>query len=151
MTKKINYEDDIFTLSLLVRSLNDMLRLDIDPEFFLRRIESDIAFLDSAINRIYQILSSGPFFVKRHEYLLSMQRLKRSFVDLLGAIADKRLPFAEHLAGSLEAFRRMSDAHAEDLNAISSALSQTKGQEEEHIVSEDEFKNLLSPMEEGQG
>ena len=151
MTKKINYEDDIFTLSLLVRGLSDMLRLEIDPEFFLRRIEGDIAFLDSAINRIYQILTSGPFFVKRHEYLLSMQRLKKAFVDLLNAIVDKRYPFAEHMVGSLEAFRRMSGSHAEDLSAISSALSQTKGQEEEHIVSEDEFKNLLSPMEEGQG
>ena len=151
MTKKINYEDDIFTLSLLVRNLTDMLKLDIDPEFFLRRIESDIVFLDGAIGRVYQILTSGPFFVKRHEYLQSMQRLKRSFVELLSAIVDRRFPFAEHMSGSVDAYRRMCDAHNEDLSAINSSLSQTKGQEEEHIVSTDEFKNLLSPMEEGQG
>jgi hypothetical protein len=151
MTKKINYEDDIFTLSLMVRSLSDMLKLEIDPEFFLRRIESDIAFLDSAIGRVYQILTTGPFFVKRHEYLQSMQRLKRSFVELLSAVIDRRFPFAEHMTGSVEAFRRMSETHTADLSSINASLSQTKGQEEEHIVSEDEFKNLLSPMEEGQG
>jgi hypothetical protein len=151
MTKKINFEDDIFTLSLLVRNLTDMLKLEIDPEFFLRRIESDIAFLDGAISRVYQILTSSPFFVKKHEYLQNMQRLQRSFVELLSAVVDKRLPFAEHLSGSMEAYRRMCDDHNEDLSAINSSLSQSKGQEEEHIVSADEFKNLLSPMEEGQG
>jgi len=43
MTRKINYEDDIFSLALQVRCLQDMLKLEIDPEFFRERVLGDIA------------------------------------------------------------------------------------------------------------
>jgi hypothetical protein len=149
MTRKINYEDDIFTLSLLVRTLRDILKLEIDPEFFKERVVADIAFLDSAINRVYQSLAASPFFVKRTDYLKAMQRLKRTFADLLDDISGRRTPFAEYLAGMEERCRGMSEAHARDALEIRSSLSQPGGLEEEHMVSEDEFKILLSPQEEG--
>ena len=38
MTRRINYEDDIFTLALQVRCLQDTLKLEIDPELFRERI-----------------------------------------------------------------------------------------------------------------
>jgi hypothetical protein len=145
MTKKINYEDDIFSLSLLIRGLSDIVKLEIDPEFFRDRIEGDIRFIDGAIRRIYESLAGGPFFVKRHEYLKGMQRLKRAFVELLDAILDKRVAFAEYLSGSLENLRQMRDVHDRDIGDIRSSLSQSKGMEQEHIISEDEYKILLSP------
>ncbi len=149
MTKKINYEDDIFTLSLLVRTLRDVLKLEIDPEFFKDRVVADIAFLDSAINRVYQSLAAGPFFLKRSDYLKAMQRLKRTFADLMDDISARRVPFAECLAGMEERCRGLSEAHSRDVLEIRSALSQSGGMEKEHMVSEDEFKILLSPQEEG--
>ena len=149
MTRKINYEDDIFTLSLLVRTLGDVLKLEIDPEFFRERVETDISFLDSATNRIHQSLAASPFFLKKTEYLLAMQRLKRSFSELLGDIASRKLPFAEFLPGGETRYRGMADAHARDALEIRSSLTQDGGGEEEHMVSEDEFKILMSPPDEG--
>ncbi len=149
MTRKINYEDDIFTLSLLTRTLRDMLKLEIDPEFFKERVSGDIVFLDSSINRVYQALDASPFFLKRSDYLKALQRLKRSFVDLLDDITARRVPFAEFLAGMEERCRGMSEAHGRDVLSIRSSLSQQGAAEEEHMVSEDEFKILLSPQEEG--
>ncbi len=149
MTRKINYEDDIFTLSLLVRTLRDVLKLEIDPEFFKERVVTDITFLDSSINKVYQSLVESPFFLKRSDHLKSMQKLKRSFAGLLDDIAGRRTPFAEFLAGIEERCRGLSEAHTRDAQEIRSSLSQSGVMEEEHMVSEDEFKILLSPHEEG--
>jgi hypothetical protein len=149
MTRKINYEDDIFTLSLLLRTLGDVLKLEIDPEFFRERVESDIAFLDTAIGRIHQTLAASPFFLKKSEYLKGLQRLKRSFADLLKEIAAHTLPFAEFLPGAESRYAALAEAHARDALEIRTSLSQSGTGEEEQMVSEDEFKILMSPPEEG--
>jgi hypothetical protein len=150
MTKRINYEDDIFSISLLVRSLTDILRLDIDPELFKDRIAGDIAFVDAGINRIYDSLVSGPLFLKRDEHLKGLQRLMRSFTIVLDSIIEKRVPFAEFLVAYQGRHQTMRDAHETHAGEIRSQLSQKISRDEEHIVSEDEFKILLSPPDEGQ-
>ncbi len=147
MTKKINYEDDIFTLSLLVRNLSDILKLEIDAEFFRERIDGDIAFIDATARRIHESLAESPVFLKRQEYLKGMQRMQRSFIGLLEAILEKRFPFAEFLQGQADRYRAIREAHEKDLGDINSALSRSSGLEEQHMVSENEFKILLSPTE----
>ena len=149
MTRKTNYEDDIFTLGVIVRSLTDILRLEIDPEYFRERVAADIAFVDSAVNRIQDSLGGGSFLLKRNEYLRAIQKVKRSFVDLLDSILDKRVAFAEHLEGLRERYVEMRQAHEMDIAQIRSTLSQSKSTDEEHIVSADEYKFLLTPTEEG--
>jgi hypothetical protein len=147
MTKKINFEDDIFTLSLLVRNLSDILKLEIDAEFFRDRIDGDVSFIDTAARRIHESLAESPLFLKRQEYLKGMQRMKRSFIGLLDAILEKRLPSAEFLLGQADRYRAIRAAHEKDLEEITAALSKSSGLEEQHMVSENEFKILLSPTE----
>jgi hypothetical protein len=150
MTKKINFEDDIFALFLLLRGISDIVKLDIDAEFFAERIDGDIHFVDAAMRRVFESLSGGPFFLKRHEYLKSMQRLKRSFVELLDCLAEKRVPFSEFLSQAAGGYRDMRDAHERDISDIRASLSESVGLEEENMVSENEYKILLSPSEETQ-
>jgi len=150
MTKKINYEDDIFAISLLLRGVSDIVKLDIDAEFFVERVDGDIRFIDSAIRRVFQSLSSGPFFLKRHDYLKDLQRLKRSFVELLDSLVEKRVPFSEFLSASAGRYREMRSANESDISDIRSRLSDSAGLEEEHMVSENEYKILLSPNDETQ-
>jgi hypothetical protein len=148
MTKKINYEDDIFSLNLFVRNLSDILKLDIDPDLFRERVQGDIAFLDLAINRLFESLEGGPLFLKRDEHLKEMQRLKRSFVALLDSLIDGQAPISQFLLPFHGHFKGMREAHDRDVSNIRSLLSRTASRDEEHIVSEDEFKILLSPPEE---
>ncbi len=148
MTKKINFEDDIFAISLLQRAVSDIVKLDVDPEFFSERVEGDIAYIDAAMRRVSASLSSGPFFVKRQDYFKDMLRLKRSFVELLDSILDKRVPFAISLSRSFPAYRAMREANEKDVSEIRARLSEPAGLEEEHMVSADEYKILLSPTDE---
>jgi hypothetical protein len=149
MTRRINYEDDIFSLALQVRCLRDMLRLEIDPEFFRERVLGDLAYLDATIGRICAGLRASPTFVGRQEHLKEVQKLKRAFAEALGEILQKRAPFAQHLLDRLDGIQEMQAAHLRDAAELRALLSgqATGPQEEEHMVSAEELKILFAPPE----
>lgn len=150
MTRKINYEDDIFSLALLVRCLQDILKLEIDPEFFRERVLSDIAWADSMIGRVYQGLLASSLFVKRQDHLREIQKLKRAFIEVLDGLLLKRVPFAEHVADSLDRLVAIREAHERDITDIKTTLA-GRGQaapEEEHMVSPEELKFLMTTPDE---
>lgn len=150
MTRRINYEDDIFSLALQVRCLRDMLRLEIDPEFFRERIVGDLAYLDATIGRVYAGLNASPSFVGRQDHLKEVQKLKRAFAEALGEILQKRSPFAPYLLDRFDGIQEMQAAHLRDAAEIRAVLSgQAPGpQEDEHMVSAEELKILFAPPEE---
>ncbi|MFI5368597.1 MAG: hypothetical protein ACHQ1F_06255, partial [Spirochaetia bacterium] len=115
MTRRINYEDDIFTLALQVRCLQDTLKLEVDPELFRERILGDITWIDATIGRLYQSLKESSLFVKRQEHLKELQKLKRAFAVALDALVEKRAPFAVHIAEKSGELRAIRDSHLRDI------------------------------------
>ena len=152
MTRRINYEDDLFSLALQVRCLHDILKLEIDPEFFRERIVGDIAHLDATIGRVFQSLRASPSFVGRQDHLREVQKLKQSFAEALGDILQKRVPFAAHLADRMEGIGEIQAAHLRDAAEIRGLLAaRAPGpQEEENMVSAEELKILFTPSDEEQ-
>jgi len=150
MTRKINYEDDIFSLGLQIRCLQDILKLEIDPEFFRERILGDITWADSMIARVYQSLVASSLFVKRQEHLREIQKLKRSFIDAIDNLLAKRVPFAQYVTDSSERLRAIRDSHEKDIAEIRELVAgRSQGApEEEHIVSAEELRFLMTAPEE---
>ena len=144
MTRRINYEDDIFTLSLQVRCLQDTLKLEIDPELFRDRLLGDIAWIDATIGRIYQSLREGSRYVKRKEHLRDLGRLKGTFADTLDALAESAVPFSGHVKDRLDSVRQVRDAHRRDVLEIKTMLAGTDTPEQEHMVSAEELNLLMS-------
>lgn len=151
MTRRINYEDDIFTVSLQLRCLQDILKLDVDPEFFRERILGDIAWIDAASARIYLSLRESSLSVKRQDYLLEIQKLKRSFQETLDALVEKRFTFAQHLGESLPDLAVRRDAAARDVEAIGALIAGAGSPDEEHIVSPEELRFLMTAEDEDEG
>jgi len=150
MTRKINYEDDIFSLALQVRCLQDILKLEIDPEFFRERVLGDIAWADAMIAKVYQSLAASSLFVKRQEHLREIQKVKRAFIEAIDGLLGKRVPFAQHVADSTERLRAIRDSHEKDIAEIRELLA-GRGQgapEEEHMVSPEELKFLMTASDE---
>ena len=144
MTRRINYEDDIFSLALQVRCLHDTLKLEVDPEFFKERLLGDIAWIDATIGRLYASLRESSLFVKRQEHLKELQKLKRAFSSALDALVLKRAPFSEHLSESLPQMQVIRDAQARDIEDIKALMAGTGAPEEEHMVSAEELKFLMT-------
>jgi hypothetical protein len=151
MTRRINYEDDIFTLALQVRCLQDTLKLDIDPELFKERLLGDIAWIDATTASLYKSLRESSLYVKRQEHLKELQKLKRAFAEALESIVDKRSPFAEHVPDRLEELRGSRDAQIRDIEDIRALIVGTGAPEEEHMVSPEELKILMTAEENDEG
>jgi hypothetical protein len=147
MTRRINYEDDIFTLALQVRWLQDALKLDIDPEMFRDRLLGDLGWIETTIAALYRSLRESSLYVKRQEHLKELQKLKRAFVEALDAVVEKRSPFAAHVPEKLEQIRQMRDAQLRDIEEIRALMSGAAAPEGEHIVSAEELKFLMTAEE----
>jgi hypothetical protein len=148
MTRRINYEDDIFTVALHVRCLQDTLKLDVDPELFRDRVLGDIAWIDATINRLYQSLRESSVYVKRQDYLRELSKLKRAFIDALDGLLEQGVPLADHLADSAADLRSRRELNARDIDAITGLLAGGGTADEEHIVSAEELRFLMTAEDE---
>jgi hypothetical protein len=144
MTRRINYEDDIFTVALQVRCLQDALKLEVDPDLFKDRLLGDAAWIDGISGRLYQSLRDSSLYVHRQDHLRELAKLKRAFAEALDAIVGRKAPIAEHMKDKMDYLRDMRDAHLRDINEIKALLEGTGTLEEEHMVSAEELKFLMT-------
>ena len=146
MTKRINYEDDIFFLLLLLRRLREGLKLKIDMEYFGSKIVDDIVFIDEKIEVILNLLKAHSLLLKEEEYLLDLRKLENLFIDFLNDLRDKNFPGSYYFSDLLTGFEKIQAKHEEFLESIKIMLREIENREAdaEQIVSEEEFKFLLS-------
>jgi hypothetical protein len=148
MTRRINYEDDIFTVALQVRCLQDALKLEVDAELFAERIAGDIGWIDAISGSLYRSLRESSLYVKRQEHLKELAKLKRYFAEALDTVLERTAPLAEALLQRLSGLRGLRDAQVRDVAEIKQLLDGKGTPEDEHIVSPEELKFLMTSDEE---
>jgi len=148
MTRRINYEDDIFTVALQVRCLQDALKLEVDPELFADRIAGDIGWIDSITGNLYRSLRESLLYVKRKEHLKELAKLKRYFAEALDTVLDRKAPLSSALLDRLPGLRAIRDAHSREIAEIKVFLEGKASPDEEHIVSAEELKFLMTSDDE---
>jgi len=151
MTRKINYEDDLFALSLVLRGLRDIARLEVDADLFADRVADDASFVDAASLQILAGLKASPFLVHRAEYLRGLQKLLRSLASLLEELAGGRSPVAAALVARAADLQARAGARARDADAIETLLDDAAATaaDDPHVVSAEELRILTAPAEEG--
>lgn len=150
MTRKINYEDDLFALSLVVRCLRDIARLPVDTDLFAERVADGAAFVDAAAVRALDALRSNPFLVNRADHLRSLQKLLRNLAMLHEELAGGSTPVGAALADRAAALRASAEARSRDAAAIDALLEEQEGLavDDPHVVSAEELRILTAPSEE---
>jgi hypothetical protein len=150
MAERIHYEDDLFFLNTYIKGLKDGFTLDIDPDFYLDKVVEDIFFIDATLDRIFSSLRENVHLIKRSEYLRSLMRTKQAFEAFLSDVVEGKLPFAEHLEPFLPRLRASLNEHGNDVAEIHAMLKQLGYSFPEHqdMISEEEFRHLLSGDEE---
>lgn len=143
-----NYDDDIFFVQALVKSLKAGLTLEIDADLFRDKVIEDILFADGTLARIYQSLDTNRFLVRRAEYLRDLLRAKRAFADFLEEITSGRLSFSSELESVRSTLTEARIRHVREIADIQTAMDQDAASPEpQDIVSQDEFRFLLKPEE----
>ncbi len=151
MTRKINYEDDLFALSLLVRGLRDIAGLEVDADLFAERIAADARFVDDAAVAALDALRASPFLAGRPGHLRGLQKLMRGLAALYGELAAGRTPVAAALGAGSAGFAARAEARTRDAEAIDGLLEEQEGGalDDPHVVSAEELRILTAPTEEG--
>jgi hypothetical protein len=149
MPKMIHYQDDLFFLSVQVKSLDTVLSTEADPEYFRDRIVGDLGFLDGALRSFGSMLAQNALLIDRPEYLKLLERTVRSFAGILDKLLSSEYPRAEAFGAFAprirEALASQKGLLAELDGQLSSSLS---GEAETDHVSQDELSGLLA--EDGQ-
>lgn len=148
MAAHTNYDDDIFFVQTIVKSLRTGLTLELDTSLFKDKVVEDILFVDKTLQRILQSLDANHYLIRRSEYLRDLLRAKRAFADFLNDVTGERLPFASHLASERESLQAAREQHIRDIADLQTAMDRAdESPEAEDVVGQDEFRFLLQPDE----
>jgi hypothetical protein len=149
MTRTINYEDDLFALSLMVRGLRDIARLEVDAGLFADRIADDARFVDGAAVAALASLSTGPGLVDRVEHLRALRKLLNGLAALHGELAAGRTTVAARLAPRAAEFAVLATDRARDAAAVVAMIEEQEAGtlDDPHVVSAEELRILTAPAE----
>ena len=150
MTRRVNYDDNIFYLTLVFKGIAAGLKLNIDTGLYRDRIVEDIRFLDKTCSGIYQSLKADHLMIDRLTHIKGMQKLNTNFIALLKDILEERLPLASALEQDFDLLQRIQSNREVEFAALKEIISKLgePGGDQEQIVSEQEFKFLLSSDQE---
>jgi hypothetical protein len=87
MVKHINFEDNIFLLSIRLRMVRDSLVLEADPELFLEIILTDIDFIDRTLAFLLHNLIENKRFIEREEQLYNLSKAEQQFEEVLSVLS----------------------------------------------------------------
>jgi hypothetical protein len=140
----IHYQDDLFSLSVLVKSLDLILSTETDPDYFAERVGTDIEFLDRSLRVFGSLLEQNTLLIERAEYLKLLERTVKSFLGVLDRLSGSGYPRAQSFAGEGQ---RLGAAVAEQralLRRLVEILRSSLADEAEtELVSQDELSELL--------
>jgi hypothetical protein len=145
MSVKVHYEDNLFFLHSILRTLEAGLRIDIDAEYFKDKVLEDVFFIDSTLLRTFSSLKENGFLINRVSYLRSLRRTVRGFTDFLSRVTSGTLGGREIVDAYHARLTATLDEHQRVLREIDAILDQLEPDDEaEDVVSSREYDFLLS-------
>jgi hypothetical protein len=152
VNEHFSYEDSIYFLQSLIRTIADGIALDVDPNMFREQIGDTIVFIDGGLRRISQMLVENRFLIRRIDYLRDLLRVKSDFEQLVDSLRHERTAFAIHLRRLRPAFDRMYTEQREEDERIEAVLRTVddEPEEAEDTVTSAEFQFLLNDEADGE-
>lgn len=144
MSQMIHYQDDLFSLSVLVKSLDLILSTETDPDYFAERVGADLSFLDRSLESFASLLEQNTLLIERAEYLKLLERTVKTFIGVLGRLEGAGYPRAQAFAGDGSLVGTVAADQRALLGRLNALLSSTlTGEAETDLVSQDELSELL--------
>ena len=144
MATKVHYEDNLFFLLQLTRTLEAGMSLDIDSEFFRDKILEDLLFVGEVSAKLFESLHEKTHLLRRREHLRSLLRANQHMIGVLRGLENNSLPFSAQLSSYRERLRALL-SEQEQIHSTTKALLDAPIPEDDNRdqVSEEEFRFLL--------
>jgi hypothetical protein len=145
MGSKVHYEDDLFFLHSILRTVEAGLRLDIDAELFRDKVLEDVFFIDATLMRIFSSLKDNPYLISRANYLRSLRRTVVAFSSFVEQFARGDLGYGEAVAAYHDRLETALRAHRQVRKEIDQILDEEDVSEETaSLISTEEYSFLLA-------
>ena len=148
MASKVHYEDNLYFLHAILRTIEAGLRLDIDTAFFRDKVIEDLFFVDESLMRTFTSLTDNEHLINRALHLRSLRRAMEAFCDFLHRFdTDER---GARMTGEAYHGRIVSTIHNHEhtIAMIDELLNQEDPAETApDVVSSEEIGYLLSQDE----
>ncbi len=146
MPYKIHYLDNIFLLSMKMKTLRNGLKLDFDADLFIDQIRDEITFVADTIDRLYQDVKASSLIVGKAEILKSLQRLCTGFANLLKSILDGKARCASSLQPYFSEYDDILENLTLNVEEIKNMITgiNSRAHEMKYIISEEEYRCLFA-------
>jgi hypothetical protein len=144
MPQMIHYQDDLFSLSVLVKSLDLVLAIETDPEYFADHLGAEIGFLDLTLKTFASLLEQNTLLIERAEYLKLLERTVKAFIGVLDRLSNASYPRAQSFVGDGARIDASAKEQRALLGHIRELLHSSLAEDAEtDLVSQDELSELL--------
>jgi hypothetical protein len=148
MNNYINFEDNIFILRTKIRNISDLLSLEADPSFFLKKTMEDLNFISNTIKLLLEKLTSNKQLITKDEQLHNLNEAIEIFLDVLSNILRGSACFSIKNCPNIEAdIRALVVLCNNQTQSIDKLVSKIDVQNIDHrVVSTDELSELLKDI-----
>ncbi len=148
MAKKIHYDDNLFYIREIIKSLKRGYSVEIDNEYFTDKITEDVLFVDAALRRMYSNLMENDQLIKRPEVLRSLMVSTVQYLEVLELIINKPISASFFQEQFMTKFSEIRNYQQDELAGIKKTLlSVDSAISSEDLVSQEEFGLLLHNSE----
>ncbi len=150
MRNTIHYEEDLFYLTLLMKTLREGLRLPLDGEYFQTKFWEDLDFIGGTLDKLFLTLKENVNLIQRSEYLYNLVKAEDAYVEMITVALAAASPgeVRESLAEYRGELIRRRDSHDGDAHEIRGMLRLVDTEEErQDVITADELTLLTKPEE----
>jgi hypothetical protein len=144
MIKHINFEDNLFILTGMVRVIRDSLILDTASELFMPQTIDNLGFIDQTLATLLTRLTNNTYLINRNEQFDNFSVIEAEYSQVLlqfmtgsGNISATQFPAFKEKITTLQTNSQ------ERKKIIDDSYSATSEEESETLISSDEYDALL--------
>jgi hypothetical protein len=125
MTKSINYDDNLFSITAQLQNLMELLALNLDAPFFKEKYINDITFFNETLNTFENTLFANLKLIQIVDYLYSLRRSRTGLLNLLQKIELSEKDLTVRLSMSMgKELAHLIETQQRSIDIISSRLKQ---------------------------
>jgi hypothetical protein len=144
MNKRINFEDTIFILNARIRTIRDLLRLDIDAGLFYKQTMGELEFISSVMDMLTEKFLENMKFLDREAEADNIMDAEWQFSQILNEISSNSSPFSPaHFTETQALIVKLRKESAKRQKQIEESYVPAENSVTEPVVSHAELNGLL--------
>jgi len=145
MNEKVNYEDNLFYISMMIKNIKQSFKLNLAEEFFSERQAEEIIFIFHSLQKFLKDLSDNSYLINRNQYLYTMIKVQDHFTEM----ADQFLQIRQNNLwdeAMTAQIRKAIEKTLLDKTDIRDLLHQQNQDDvEKDLISNEELNFLMAP------